>query len=106
MNTTKGTARKFSFFYSRFSGKAFGIVLGFYIVLNSNAIDLGSSWSGLFLEVNPIITLIRLLTMFMLIYILMLKIGENGRARWQALLWLIPIVGPIYVLYLAFSDNQ
>lgn len=106
MGSTKMPAPKLTIFNRELKENEFGITMGIYIALNTKIIQLGPNWDGQIWENHPIVALLKIISLLALLYVLTLKINDNGYKKWQAFLWLIPFLGPIYVLYLAFTDNH
>lgn len=105
MGATKAASQKQSMFHRVSKANAFSIVMGIYLAFNTRIVQLGPNWDGPLWEIHPLAAILKIMSLLALLYVLAMKIEENGYKKWQALLWLVPLLGPVYVLYLAFSNN-
>lgn len=105
MGSIKAPSQKQSMFHRAVKTNAFSIVMGIYLAFNTRIVQLGPNWDGPLWEIHPIAAILKLMSLLALLYVLAMKLEENGYKKWQALLWLVPLLGPMYVLYLAFSNT-
>lgn len=76
-----------------------------YAFCFSKYVSLGPAWDNPTWSSSPFIFSLKLAVLLFFLYVVTLRLRQNGYPKWQSILWFIPLVGPLYVIYLLFTKK-